>query len=91
MKRLTTAERDKLPDSAFALPERRAYPIPDQEHAGYALDQAQRATPEDQRRIKAAIGRRFPGFISAHRMIGHGPVTKQAAQQAPRKRRKPAA
>lgn len=39
MSRLTAAERDALPDSAFALPGRR-YPIPDVTHARDALARA---------------------------------------------------
>ncbi|MCE0744176.1 hypothetical protein LWC05_09815 [Acetobacter sicerae] len=39
MSRLTQAERDALPDSAFALPGRR-YPIPDKTHARDALARA---------------------------------------------------
>ncbi|NHN87286.1 hypothetical protein [Acetobacter conturbans] len=39
MSRLTTAEREALPDSAFALPGRR-YPIPDDAHARDALARA---------------------------------------------------
>ena len=39
MSRLTAAERDALPDSAFALPGRR-YPIPDDTHARDALARA---------------------------------------------------
>lgn len=39
MSRLTAAERNALPDSAFALPGRR-YPIPDATHARDALARA---------------------------------------------------
>ncbi|GBR02472.1 hypothetical protein [Acetobacter oeni] len=39
MSKLTTAERDALPDDAFALPGRR-YPIPDASHARDALARA---------------------------------------------------
>ncbi|MFT8718650.1 hypothetical protein [Acetobacter sp.] len=39
MSRLTAAERDALPDTAFALPGRR-YPIPDKTHARDALARA---------------------------------------------------
>ncbi|MFS3134322.1 hypothetical protein ACLRDC_02945 [Gluconacetobacter sacchari] len=39
MPRLTEAERDTLPDDAFALPGRR-YPIPDAAHARDALARA---------------------------------------------------
>ncbi|MFT9399705.1 hypothetical protein [Acetobacter sp.] len=39
MSKLTAADRDALPDSAFALPGRR-YPIPDATHARDALARA---------------------------------------------------
>ena len=39
MSKLSTAQRNKLPDSAFALPGRR-YPIPDAAHARNALARA---------------------------------------------------
>ncbi|GBQ22072.1 hypothetical protein AA0472_0650 [Acetobacter estunensis NRIC 0472] len=39
MSKLTAAERNALPDSAFALPGRR-YPIPDATHARDALARA---------------------------------------------------
>jgi len=39
MSQLTTAERDALPDDAFALPGRR-YPLPDKNHARDALARA---------------------------------------------------
>ena len=34
---LTTEERNRMKNSTFALPERRAYPIPDRSHAQNAL------------------------------------------------------
>ena len=33
MAQLSTAERNALPDKAFGLPHKRAYPIPDASHA----------------------------------------------------------
>ena len=39
MAKLTKSQRDKLPDSAFALPGRR-YPIPDADHARNARARA---------------------------------------------------
>ena len=40
MTTLTTAERDALPDTAFGLPDRRSYPMPDAGHAGHAKARA---------------------------------------------------
>ena len=40
MSHLTTEARDALPDSAFGLPEIRAYPMPDAAHARNAKARA---------------------------------------------------
>jgi hypothetical protein len=58
---LTTKARKSLPKGAFAIPEQRAYPIPDESHARNALARvAQHGTPEEQARVRAAVSRRFP-------------------------------
>jgi len=62
---LTAAERDGLPNSDFALPASRQFPIPDAHHAQLALQQLGRETPADQRAIKRAVGKRFPGVFAA--------------------------
>ena len=63
MARLTAEQRRRLPDSAFAIPERRAYPIHDIEHARNALARvAQHGTPEEKRRVHRAVKRRFPSI-----------------------------
>lgn len=60
MSRLTTASRDALPESAFALPGRR-YPIHDANHARDALSRvAQNGTPAEQAAVRAAVRRRYP-------------------------------
>ena len=43
MSKLTTAQRDRLPDSKFAEPEKRAYPIEDAAHAKNAKARAAQA------------------------------------------------
>jgi hypothetical protein len=49
---LSTTERDALPDTAFGLPEQRAYPMPD---AAHARDAKARAAQEFNRgRLTAA-------------------------------------
>jgi hypothetical protein len=60
---LTKAERDRLPDSEFALPEKRQYPIPDRYHAELALSDLHNASLRDQVRIRQAIRKKFPGLI----------------------------
>lgn len=60
--KLTAAERDKLPDSDFAGPDR-SYPIHDENHARAALSEvAQHGTPEEKARVRAAVKRRYPGI-----------------------------
>ena len=59
--KLSYQARQKLPDSAFAIPEKRKYPIQDIAHARNALARvAQHGTPEEQARVRAAVYRRYP-------------------------------
>lgn len=67
MPRLTWRHRERLPRSAFAIPERApapgSYPIPDAVHARNALARvAQDGTPAERARVRAAVHRRFPGI-----------------------------
>lgn len=58
---LSASERDKLPDSAFAIPSKRQYPIHDVEHARNALARAAMyATPAEKAKVKAAVKKRYP-------------------------------
>lgn len=62
MARLTTATRDALSDSDFALPGRR-YPIHDANHARDALARVdENGTPEEIAKVRAAVRRRYPGM-----------------------------
>lgn len=61
--KLTKAQRDRLPASEFALPEKRQYPIPDRYHAELALRDLHHASLKDQVRIRQAIRKKFPGLI----------------------------
>ncbi|MGB6771203.1 MAG: hypothetical protein WBF51_04280 [Candidatus Dormiibacterota bacterium] len=58
--KLKAKTRDALPDSDFALPDSREYPIHDENHARAALSMLHNASPEDQKKIKAAVHRRYP-------------------------------
>lgn len=61
MARLTKAQRDKLPASAFVYPKTRAYPIPDEGHARAALSLAARkGTSGDVATVRRKVKRRFP-------------------------------
>jgi hypothetical protein len=59
----STKERKKLSKKSFALPGKRKYPIPDKAHARNALARvAQNGTKEEQKKVKAAVHKRFPGI-----------------------------
>lgn len=70
--RLTAHERQAMPRGEFALPGRGtgpkgagagSYPIPDAAHGRNALARvAQHGTPSEQRTVRAAVHRRFPGI-----------------------------
>ena len=61
MAELTEEERAKLPDSAFADPEHRAYPIHDEVHAKAALARVkQHGTKEEQKKVANKVHERYP-------------------------------
>jgi hypothetical protein len=63
MAQLTAAQRRHLPDTAFAIPKKRAYPIPDENHARDALGEvAANGTAAEQRQVKAAVARQYPNL-----------------------------
>jgi hypothetical protein len=54
-------DRRNLPDSDFALPKTRQYPIPDPLHARLALGEAKaNATGAERKQIGRAIRKRYP-------------------------------
>jgi len=62
-KELSTKTRKKLGKKSFALPNKRKYPIPDKTHARNALARvAQNGTPAEQKKVKAAVKKRFPSI-----------------------------
>jgi hypothetical protein len=62
-KDLSSKDRKKLSKKSFALPGKRKYPIPDKAHARNALARvAQHGTPTEQKRVKAAVRKRFPSI-----------------------------
>ena len=87
MARLTTAERNALPSSAFAGPDR-SYPINDPAHARNALARAaQNAGPALQEKIEAKVHRKYPA-IGKKKMgsrmqsaFRKGMVSKSAAEK----------
>lgn len=69
MAELTQAQRDALPASAFAIPEKRAYPyrhLPggptsNRAHAANALARVDHyGTPEEKARVRAAVYAQYP-------------------------------
>lgn len=79
MARLTAAQRNALPDSAFAGPGR-SYPIEDASHARNALSRAaQNASPAQRKKIAAKVHRKFP-------MIGKSSDRMKALHQMASKR-----
>jgi hypothetical protein len=60
--KLTTNKRNRMRSSSFALPEKRAYPINDKSHAISALSRLYNATPSEQKQIKRAVDKRYPGL-----------------------------
>ena len=60
--KLTTNKRNRMRSSSIALPEKRAYPINDKSHARNALSRLHNATPAEQKTIKKAIDKRYPGL-----------------------------
>jgi hypothetical protein len=63
MAELTTKKRNNLKASTFALPEKRAYPIPDESHARNALARvSQHGSPDEKKKVRAAVHRKFPGI-----------------------------
>lgn len=62
-KDLSTKQRKKLSKKEFALPGKRKYPIPDKAHARNALARvAQHGSSAEQKKVKAAVKRRFPSI-----------------------------
>jgi hypothetical protein len=72
--KLKQKERDALDASDFALPDSREYPIQDESHARAALSMLHNASPEDQKKIKAAVHRRYPDIGSDDKEKGVDPL-----------------
>jgi|GEM_PF-1483724 len=59
--KLTTAERNALPDSEFAEPEKRKYPIEDINHARNALARvSQFGTKKEKAEVRNAVNKKYP-------------------------------
>lgn len=63
MAKLTTRERKKLPKGDFAVPGKKAYPIPDKSHARNALARvSQFGSSSEKKEVRAAVHRKFPAI-----------------------------
>lgn len=63
MATLSAKQRNRMSKSTFAIPADRAYPIPDLPHARNALARvAQNGTPAEQKKVRAAVERKFPSL-----------------------------
>ena len=60
--KITKKERAALPDSDFALPKERKYPIPDLEHGRLALTYTQWHKPEDDAEVARAVLKKYPSL-----------------------------
>ena len=85
MKRiLDAAERRALPSDDFALPgkgegpegkQAGSYPIPDESHARSALSLvSQHGTPEEKKKVRAAVARKFPGINQEDEEFQYSPM-----------------
>lgn len=62
MAKLSAEQRDRMPAKEFALSGGR-YPINDESHARMALAMvAKHGTPEEQRKVKAKVKKKFPNI-----------------------------
>jgi len=60
MAKLSAAMRRSLKPSDFALPGKKAFPIPDASHGRAALSMAHNASPSEQTTIKDEVAAKFP-------------------------------
>lgn len=55
-------KRSKLPDTAFAVPSKRKFPIPDISHARNALSRADQAGDVEASTVRAAVLAKYPSL-----------------------------
>jgi hypothetical protein len=58
--KLNSKMRNALKPSQFALPGKKAFPIPDETHGRAALSMAHNASPSEQSTIKQKVAEKFP-------------------------------
>lgn len=62
MAKLNAKERNALPSSDFVLKKDRKFPIEDKNHARNALARAAHKGGDVEKKVKAAVHRKFPGI-----------------------------
>lgn len=69
MARLTTDERKDLPDSDFALPEKREFPLNDEEHGRKAIQLLPNSdtTPAEKAKVRSAVKEKFKDITIARK------------------------
>jgi hypothetical protein len=67
MAKLNAAMRRSLNPSQFALPGKKAFPIPDESHGRAALSMAHNASPSEQETIKSKVASKFPDIKQSGR------------------------
>lgn len=69
MAKLGTQERKDLPDSAFALPDEREFPLTDEEHGRKAIQLLPKSdtTPEEKAKVRAAVKQKFKDITIARK------------------------
>jgi hypothetical protein len=81
MSRLSNARRMDLPDTSFAVPETRKYPVTDESHARNALSRvAQHGSPEEKSAVNRAIKAKFPDLWQRH--VSNAAQTMRRARDA---------
>ena len=64
MAKLTAKQRNRMSDKTFALPGKRAFPIPDRSHAANALARSANKSPAVKAAVRRKVAEKYPGMIN---------------------------
>lgn len=70
MAKLSSAARRSLPTSAFVFPKTRKFPIEDASHARNALSRAGAKGGAVQKKVRAAVHRKYPALGATRSTLG---------------------
>lgn len=63
MSKLTARKRNRMKATSFAIPSKRAYPIPDRAHTISALSRvAQHGTAAEKTQVRKAVKKKYPSI-----------------------------